>query len=166
MLLTTRLMPLSAMARRLRVTARWLRGEAEAGRVPCIPADLHGNSFFDAEAVGAAFSLNVPAISAWQPQEGERMSPSPSFNAILADLENGATPIQIQPISQGTRLAPKEEREAPCISARLLPRWISKGSKASRHQVERSPPKPPAAEILQPPQWHYIDPGRAIASAA
>lgn len=34
-----RLVPLSSMARRLRVTAAWLKSEAEAGRVPALKAD-------------------------------------------------------------------------------------------------------------------------------
>ena len=33
------LLPLGPMARQLRVTARWLRAEAEAGRVPCLKAE-------------------------------------------------------------------------------------------------------------------------------
>lgn len=42
-------MPLGAMARRLRVPAKWLRDEAEAGRLPHLKA---GNSLlFDAETV-------------------------------------------------------------------------------------------------------------------
>jgi hypothetical protein len=32
------LLPLGPMARRLRVTASWLRAEADAGRVPCLRA--------------------------------------------------------------------------------------------------------------------------------
>ena len=44
-----RLLPTSIMARRLRVTVRWLREEAEAGRVPCIKAERQ--FLFDAEAV-------------------------------------------------------------------------------------------------------------------
>ena len=32
------LLPLGPMARRLRVTAAWLRAEADAGRVPCLRA--------------------------------------------------------------------------------------------------------------------------------
>ena len=45
----TRLHPLPAMARRLRVPARWLRREAEAGRLPHLRA---GAQFlFNAEAV-------------------------------------------------------------------------------------------------------------------
>ena len=47
-----RLLPLAAMARRLRVRSDWLRAEAEAGRVPSLPA---GDRFlFDAEAVEKA----------------------------------------------------------------------------------------------------------------
>jgi hypothetical protein len=38
----TRLLPLNVVARRLRVTVRWLRAEAEAGRIPCLRA---GNQF-------------------------------------------------------------------------------------------------------------------------
>ena len=33
-----RLLPLGAMARRLHVTTKWLRGEAEAGRLPHLKA--------------------------------------------------------------------------------------------------------------------------------
>ena len=33
-----KLYPLNAMAHRLRVTTKWLREEAEAGRVPCLRA--------------------------------------------------------------------------------------------------------------------------------
>ena len=32
------LLPLNVVARRLRVPVRWLRAEAEAGRVPCLSA--------------------------------------------------------------------------------------------------------------------------------
>jgi hypothetical protein len=32
------LLPIGPMARRLRVTVAWLRGEAEAGRIPCLKA--------------------------------------------------------------------------------------------------------------------------------
>ncbi len=46
---TTKLVPLGPLARRLRVPARWLREEAEAGRVPCLHA---GKALlFDPEAV-------------------------------------------------------------------------------------------------------------------
>jgi hypothetical protein len=34
-----RLLPLNVVARRLRVPVRWLRAEAEAGRIPCLRAD-------------------------------------------------------------------------------------------------------------------------------
>ena len=44
-----RLLPLTRMARRLRVSARWLRAEAEAGRVPALPADR--TLLFNPEAV-------------------------------------------------------------------------------------------------------------------
>lgn len=44
-----RLLPLSLMAKRVRVPVSWLRAEAEAGRVPALAA---GKTFlFDAEAV-------------------------------------------------------------------------------------------------------------------
>jgi hypothetical protein len=43
------LLPLGPMARLLGVTSRWLRGEAEAGRIPHLPA---GNTIlFDADLV-------------------------------------------------------------------------------------------------------------------
>ena len=48
---TTRpaLLPLGPMARMLGVTTRWLRDEAEAGRIPCLPADK--TILFDADLV-------------------------------------------------------------------------------------------------------------------
>lgn len=48
----TRLLPLNVVARRLRVPVRWLRAEAEAGRVPSLRAD---NQFLcDLDAVEAS----------------------------------------------------------------------------------------------------------------
>jgi len=44
-----KLVPLGVMARRLHVPTRWLRGEAEAGRVPCLRAERA--FLFDPEAV-------------------------------------------------------------------------------------------------------------------
>jgi len=35
----TNLLPVGPMARRIRVSVAWLRGEAEAGRIPCLIAD-------------------------------------------------------------------------------------------------------------------------------
>jgi len=47
-----RLLPLNVVARRLRVPVRWLRSEAESGRVPSLRA---GNQFLcDPEAVEVA----------------------------------------------------------------------------------------------------------------
>jgi hypothetical protein len=39
MIQQAKLLPVGPMARRLRVPAKWLREEAEAGRVPCLKAD-------------------------------------------------------------------------------------------------------------------------------
>jgi hypothetical protein len=36
---TRTLLPLTVVARRLKVPSRWLRAEAEAGRIPCLRAD-------------------------------------------------------------------------------------------------------------------------------
>ncbi len=47
-----RLVPLSQTARRLRVPSRWLRAEAQAGRVPHL--DAGGRLLFDPAAVAAA----------------------------------------------------------------------------------------------------------------
>ena len=43
------LLPLGTMAARARVTQRWLRTEAEAGRIPCLNAD--NRLLFHAETV-------------------------------------------------------------------------------------------------------------------
>jgi hypothetical protein len=45
----TTLLPLGPMARLLGVTTRWLRAEAEAGRLPHVPADK--TILFDADLV-------------------------------------------------------------------------------------------------------------------
>ena len=45
----SQLTPLSAMARRLHVTQRWLRGEAEGGRIPHLRAGTR--LLFDAQVV-------------------------------------------------------------------------------------------------------------------
>jgi hypothetical protein len=50
----TELLSLGRAARRLGVTARWLRGEAEAGRVPCLRADRR--YLFDWRALEAALA--------------------------------------------------------------------------------------------------------------
>ena len=49
MLTAARLTPLSHLARRLRVPVRWLRAEAEAGRLPAVHAERQ--FLFDAETV-------------------------------------------------------------------------------------------------------------------
>jgi hypothetical protein len=51
------LVPLRFMARRLRVTVKWLRAEALAGRVPHLNAD--GRLLFNAAAVEAALSARA-----------------------------------------------------------------------------------------------------------
>jgi hypothetical protein len=38
-MLTTRLVPLNVVARRLHLPVRWLRAEAEAGRIPALRAE-------------------------------------------------------------------------------------------------------------------------------
>jgi len=48
-------LPLNQMARHLRVTQQWLREQAEAGSVPCLPAG--GKRYlFNREAVEAALA--------------------------------------------------------------------------------------------------------------
>jgi hypothetical protein len=47
-----RLVPINLAARRLRVTLKWLKGEAEAGRIPCLRAEKQ--ILCDIEAVEAA----------------------------------------------------------------------------------------------------------------
>jgi hypothetical protein len=49
---TRALLPLNIAARKLRVPFRWLRGEAEAGRIPCLRTDKQ--FMCDLEAVEAA----------------------------------------------------------------------------------------------------------------
>jgi len=56
---------LARMARRLGVTCRWLRGEADAGRLPCLRADRR--YLFAAGAV-----MEAIARRAAEPREAER----------------------------------------------------------------------------------------------
>ena len=51
--------PLSIMARRLRVRVRWLREEAEAGREPALKAETQW--LFDPKAVEAVLLLRARA---------------------------------------------------------------------------------------------------------
>ena len=49
MIIKPKLLPTGPMARRLRVTVKWLCDEAEAGRLPCVRADRV--FLFDPDAV-------------------------------------------------------------------------------------------------------------------
>jgi hypothetical protein len=49
MIINSKLLPVGPMARRLRVPVKWLRAEAEAGRVPHLKADKA--ILFDPDAV-------------------------------------------------------------------------------------------------------------------
>ena len=51
MITQTKLLPVGPMARRLRVPVRWLRAEAEAGRIPHLQAERV--LLFDPETVEA-----------------------------------------------------------------------------------------------------------------
>ena len=61
------LLSLPRAARRIGVTAKWLRTEADAGRVPCLRAD--SRYLFDVEAV--AQSLAKRAAKTMPLSEGE-----------------------------------------------------------------------------------------------
>lgn len=62
----SRLLPVGPMARLLRVPVKWLRQEAEAGRVPCLKA---GNALlFDPEAVERVLLERAQATD----QEGDQ----------------------------------------------------------------------------------------------
>lgn len=51
------LLSLSRMARRLGVTQQWLRGQADAGKIPCLKAD--NRYLFNPEAVQEALSAKA-----------------------------------------------------------------------------------------------------------
>lgn len=54
MITKPKLLPAGPMARYLRVPVKWLREEAEAGRVPCLKADKV--FLFDPDAVESALA--------------------------------------------------------------------------------------------------------------
>jgi hypothetical protein len=59
--MSTELLSLNSMARRLRVTVGWLRAEADAGRVPCLRA---GNRYlFSPDAVERVLALRAAGQS-------------------------------------------------------------------------------------------------------
>jgi len=51
------LLSLHRAARRIGVTSRWLRSEADAGRIPCLRAD--GRYLYDIEAVKKALAVRA-----------------------------------------------------------------------------------------------------------
>ena len=59
------LLSLPAMARRLHVTQTWLRSEAEAGRIPALPAG-NGRYLFSRAAVEAALAQRAAGGSVAQ----------------------------------------------------------------------------------------------------
>ena len=54
------LLPLPAMARQLRVSRRWLREEAEAGRLPCVKVGASKYLFAPPVVEAALFGSRVP----------------------------------------------------------------------------------------------------------
>jgi len=66
---TSRLLPLNVLARRLRVPVRWLRSEAEAGRIPSLRAD---NQYLcDFEAVEAALLQRARGVAGARAQRDD-----------------------------------------------------------------------------------------------
>jgi hypothetical protein len=64
---TRSLLPLNVAARKLRVPFRWLRAEAEAGRIPCLRTDKQFMCDLEAvEAVLLARARQLPTA----PEEG------------------------------------------------------------------------------------------------
>ena len=59
---TPKLVPLGVMARRLRVRSAWLRAEAEAGRLPHVPADP--GPLFDPQVVERVLLERARAVPA------------------------------------------------------------------------------------------------------
>jgi hypothetical protein len=64
---TSRHLPLNVLARRLRVPLRWLRSEAEAGRIPSLRADRQ--FLCDFEAVEATLLMRARGVAG---EEGSR----------------------------------------------------------------------------------------------
>lgn len=64
-----KLLPINIVARRLKVPVAWLRGEAEAGRIPCLRADKQ--VLCDHDAVEAAL-LDRARLPLTSNMEGSR----------------------------------------------------------------------------------------------
>lgn len=63
------LLSLPRAARRIGVTAKWLRTEADAGRVPCLRAD--SRYLFDVDAVTHSLAKRAASPTPVAPDEGE-----------------------------------------------------------------------------------------------
>jgi hypothetical protein len=61
MMTDSKLLPAGPMARRIRVPVRWLKAEAEAGRVPCVKAETV--LLFDPEAVERVLLERAQAVA-------------------------------------------------------------------------------------------------------
>jgi hypothetical protein len=81
------LLPLSRMARRLGVTAGWLRSEADNGRVPCLVA---GRRYLFApgavEQILAQRAAIGPALDVGGHDAGQRVVPVAQANSNCSDL--------------------------------------------------------------------------------
>ena len=67
---TDLILNLARMARRVGVTARWLRAEADAGRIPCLRADHR--FLFSPEAVERELALRAQGSIASGPEAAPR----------------------------------------------------------------------------------------------
>lgn len=95
------ILTLSRAARRLGVTVRWLRGEAEAGRVPCVIAERR--MLFDARVL----LQTVSAMAGGQPAAPYKMAEwmdKPSCPGIWVcvgvDWADGSFPPAVIDLSQ------------------------------------------------------------------
>jgi len=89
------LLALSSMARRLRVTAKWLRAEADAGRIPCVRGD--GVYLFDPDTVERVLleRARKPADLAEALRKAAETAPEPAKSWLLALAGEGAVAEEV-----------------------------------------------------------------------
>lgn len=122
MIAQPKVLPIAAMARRLRVHVRWLRAEAEAGRIPHVRAERA--ILVDPAAVEAALLARAQTITS---DAGEHMI---TAAAIGADVPDGSMLLSAEDLAGELRVSVRSIRRMDATGE--LPAPIRLSSRAVR----------------------------------